>query len=244
MQAVILAAGMGVRIRKHHQLPKGFITLGEAPIILESVAKLKQQGIRDILIVTGYHATYYDELAETDACISTLFNEKFSDSGSLYSLYCTRDWIKDDFLLLESDLIYEARGITAICNTPQPNAILLSGRTQSGDEVYVEADHERLTNMSKKIGTLNQDQVLGEFVGINKLGLKDYQQLITLLDNNPSLLHSGNYEEDGLVELSKHSPVYCLKIPDLLWCEIDNFEHLQRAKNLYSKISKLEKMVV
>ena len=237
MQAVILAAGMGVRIRDHHELPKGFIAISETPIIIESLGKLKQHGINDILIVTGHHSKHYDELAENDNRITTLFNEKFSDSGSLYSLYCARDWIKDDFLLLESDLIYETRAIATIYDTPHNNAILLSGRTQSGDEVYVEANNQQLKNMSKQMDKLNQAQVLGEFVGINKLSLQDYQRLIQLLDNDPHLLHSGNYEEDGLVELSKHAPIYCLKMSDLLWCEIDNLDHLQRAKQLYERIT-------
>ncbi len=236
MQAVILAAGMGVRIRNHHTLPKGFIRLDKNPIIIESLQKLKQQDIKDILIVTGYGSEHYENLAKNDHSITTRFNEKYSDSGSLYSLYCARDWIKDDFLLLESDLVFEDRAIHAICHTLHSNSILLSGPTQSEDEVYVEANNQHLLNMSKQIGTLNQNQILGEFVGINKLCLKDYQQLIRLLDKNPALLHSGHYEEDGLVELSKHSPIYCLKIPDLLWCEIDNLFHLQRAKRLYEKI--------
>ena len=237
MQAVILAAGMGVRIRDHHTLPKGFIRLGDNPIIVESLQKLKQQAIKDILIVTGYGAEHYENLAKEDDTITTRFNERYSDRGSLYSLYCARDWIKEDFLLLESDLVFEDRAIHAICHTPHANSIVLSGLTQSEDEVYVECNNQHLVNMSKQISALNQDQILGEFVGINKLCLQNYQQLISLLDNNPTLLHSGHYEENGLVELSKQSPIYCLKISDLLWCEIDNFFHLQRAKRLYEKIS-------
>ena len=226
-----------MRIRKHHQAPKGFIALNEIPIILESIQKLKQPGIHDILIVTGYNADFYDELAKTDDAITTHFNEKFSDSGSLYSLYCARDWIKGEFLLLESDLVYETRAINTICDTPQQNVILLSGTTESGDEVYVETQEKQLKNMSKKRDSLNMQNILGEFVGINKLGLTAYQKLIHLLETDNTLLENGNYEENGLVELSKYTPVYCLKIPDLLWCEIDNLDHLERAKTIYQKIS-------
>jgi len=225
-----------MRIREHHEAPKGFIALNKTPIILESIQKLKQQGVNDILIVTGYNADFYNELAKTDDAITTLFNKKFSDSGSLYSLYCAKDWIKDEFLLLESDLIYETRAINTICNAPEQNVILLSGTTESGDEVYVETQEKQLKNMSKKRESLNSKNILGEFVGINKLGLTAYQKLVHLLETDNSLLENGNYEENGLVELSKHTPVYCLKIPDLLWCEIDNLDHLERAKGIYEKI--------
>ncbi len=237
MQAVILAAGMGVRIRDHHTLPKGFIRIGKNPIIVESLRKIKQQGIDDILIVTGYDAEHYENLEKKDPSITTLFNERFSTSGSLYSLYCAKDWIKEDFLLLESDLIYETRALDAICQSDNANIILLSGATQSDDEIYVEANNQYLVNMNKKRETLNENNILGEFVGINKLTKKDYQKFIETLDSDADLLHTGNYEEHGLVTLTKQTPIHCLKMPDLLWCEIDNIFHLERAKILHEKIT-------
>jgi len=215
MQAVILAAGLGSRIRGYHDLPKGFIRVGEDPIIIESINTLKQYGINDILIVTGYRSDFYENLAEDVSGITTVFNSDYNHSGSLYSLYCAKDWAKEDFLLLESDLLYEARAVDIILKAEQPTVILLSGPTQSSDEIYVEADHHRLVNMSKKIDILNANHVFGEFVGINKLSLQDFQQLISIVENDTTLLNSGHYEEHGLVALTKQRSVYCLKVPDL-----------------------------
>lgn len=237
MQAVILAAGLGSRIREYHALPKGFICVGKEPIIVESIAKLKRQGITDILLVTGYRSECYESLAKTDASISTVHNPEYQNSGSLYSLYCAKDWVNDDFLLLESDLLYEERALSVLCKGQHETEILLSGPTDSGDEVYVQADAQQLVNMSKQVDSLNKDQIYGEFVGINKLSFQDYQQLIALLDDDSSLLMSGHYEEQGLVALAKQKSVYCLKIPDLLWCEIDNTDHLKKAQEKYSELS-------
>lgn len=236
MQAVILAAGLGSRIREFHDLPKGFICVGEDPIILESIHKLKQQNIDDILIVTGYRSNFYESLAKETVGVSTIYNSKYDCSGSLYSLYCAKDWVKEDFLLLESDLLYEARALQTLCYAHQSTAILLSGMTNSDDEVYVQANQDQLVNMSKRREILDQNSIAGEFVGINKLSLSDYQQLIVLLENDLALLMSGHYEEQGLVALARERLVYCLKISDLLWCEIDNLFHLQRAKEMYEKI--------
>jgi len=238
MQAVILAAGYGSRIRDYHDLPKGFICVGEQPIIVESIHKLKQAGINEILLVTGYRSECYESLAKTDPSVTTIFNPEHMNSGSLYSLYCAKDWVKEDFLLLESDLLYDKRALSIISNDSNPNCILLSAATQSDDEIYVQANGTQLIDMSKQKASLDNAKIYGEFVGINKLSYAAYQQLISLLDEDSALLSSGHYEEDGLIALTKFISIHCLKVPDLLWCEIDNTAHLERALKLYPRLEK------
>ena len=59
--AVILAAGMGTRLRESHTgMPKGFLCLGEQPIVVESIARLRKAGINNILIVTGHLSEFYE----------------------------------------------------------------------------------------------------------------------------------------------------------------------------------------
>lgn len=234
MQAVILAAGMGSRIRDIHELPKGFLFLGNQTIIDQSIAKLKRCGISQILIVTGYNAHHYHALSTTHD-IETIFNSHYADYGSLYSLFCAKEWVRDDFLLLESDIFYEFRALEKILRDENHTSILLSGETRSGDEVYVQAQGNRLIKMSKQKNTLEEHNIAGEFVGINKIALRDFQYLINQLESNPIVLQSGHYEEDGLVLLAKDRDITCLKIPDLLWGEIDNATQLKRAKKIYER---------
>ncbi len=236
MQAVILAAGLGSRFGQSYGMPKGFICLGEEPIIVKSIDILKQQGIEEILIVTGYAANFYNQLAQEVLGISTLFNPHYHCRGSLYSLYCAKEALREDFLILESDLLYEPRAIEKILATSSPNVILLSNLTDSGDEVYVQAHHHQLINMSKQRDCLNKSQILGEFVGISKLTLSDFHQLISILDKDTQLLQSGHYEEDGLVALARQRSIDCLKVSNLLWCEIDNQFHFEKAKKLYGQL--------
>ena len=244
MQVIILAAGQGSRIRDMHTLPKGFICLGNQPIIQESIQILKRFGVDDILIVTGYAANHYDSLVENDSALTTQFNPHFERYGSLYSLYCAKDWVKNDFLVLESDIIYESSAIETIINDLHPNSILLSGDTHSGDEVYVQAHERKLIRMSKQKNQLAIDQIFGEFVGINKLSFRDFRQLMHQLEQHPQQLQSGHYEEQGLVAMTAFTEIYCLKIPDLLWCEIDNRVQFENAKKLHQKIYLTQKMIV
>lgn len=236
MQALILAAGMGTRIREVHEPPKGFICLGKYPIVQESIHQLRSLGVDDIFIVTGYCAHDYDALAQREKNIRTILNASFDCFGSLFSLYCAKSVVTQDFLLLESDIIYETRAIKSLLQDTHANAILVSNETHSGDEVYVESQSHQLIRMSKQKNQLSPQHIEGEFVGISKITLTDYCDLIKQLEQDHALLQFGHYDEQGLVAIAQKSEIFCLKIPDLLWSEIDNDTHLKRAKKLYPLI--------
>ncbi|MFQ3621760.1 MAG: NTP transferase domain-containing protein, partial [Spirochaetales bacterium] len=144
--AVILAAGRGTRLKELGlEIPKGFLKIGEKPIIEESLNKLFASGVERVIIVTGHVAEKYEELAaRSGGRILTVHNEKYADSGSLYSLYLARAKMdacpaekEEGFLLLESDLIYESRALQMLQVDPRPDIILVSGKTNSRDEVWV-----------------------------------------------------------------------------------------------------------
>ena len=62
-QALILAAGRGVRMGPRGQsIPKGFIEVGGKTLIARSLALLARSGVRDVTIVTGHLADFYEQL--------------------------------------------------------------------------------------------------------------------------------------------------------------------------------------
>jgi 2-aminoethylphosphonate-pyruvate transaminase len=84
------------------------------------------------------------------------------------TLACCASLVRGDFLLLESDLIYDAAGLRVLVNERHGNTILASGLSDSGDEVYLEADAEGfLTCQSKNRAAINE--VAGELTGISRL---------------------------------------------------------------------------
>ncbi|NEP37662.1 phosphocholine cytidylyltransferase family protein, partial [Moorena sp. SIO3B2] len=177
--AVILAAGMGIRLQELGQsTPKGFLQLGEQPIIEESIERLTACGMQRIIIVTGHLSDFYERLQQRfNDQILTVHNPHYAESGTMYSLYCARDLIEGDFLLLESDLIYEQRALTAVLNFPKDNVVLLSGQTNAGDEVYVETSGETIVAMSKNKAELGS-QIAGELVGISKISQPLFQSML------------------------------------------------------------------
>ena len=99
--------------------PKGLLRLGEKPIIEESIQRLLAVGIERIVIVTGHLAAQLDSLESSyRGFVELVHNPHFADSGSMYSLFCARDLVDDDFLLLEADLVYERRCLSECLAAP------------------------------------------------------------------------------------------------------------------------------
>ena len=230
--AVILAAGMGSRLRgvvENH--PKGFLQLGDRTIVEESIARLRAAGIDNVIIVTGYCAEYYDALAANyGERVTTVHNPSFQQSGSMYSLYCARDLLDAPFLLLESDLIYEKRALEVLLQHSSDDAILLAGRSDAGDEVYVSTQDGCLHAMSKDRAQLG-DEIAGELVGICKISTGLFELMIDISRQAFTDNLMFDYETDCLVAAGRSAAIACPVVDDLLWAEIDDAAHLARARD-------------
>lgn len=227
--AVILAAGIGSRLRNiHNDKPKGFLQLGDKPIIEESIARLVFAGINEIIIVNGYQYHYYDELKKKYPFVKTIKNKDFETTGSMYSLWTAKALVKDDFLLIESDLIYELNALQTLLNSTYKNAILLSGKTVAGDEVYVGVNENQIVNMSKQIEDIKQ--LGGELVGVSRISFELYKKMNAFAEKVFDKKSNYHYE-DCLTDLAKDVEINYELIDDLAWIEIDDENHHQRAVN-------------
>ena len=245
MKAVILAAGMGTRLRPlSNNIPKAFVEIDNVPLIIRSLENIKSFDIKDVIIVVGYKGVYFKKKISNKykkIKIKYVLNEDFSNTGSMYSLSKTEGFVDDDILLFESDLLYEKKAIQCLLDSKEPNEILVATLSGSGDEVYIVVnENNELINLGKSI--TNKKDTIGELVGISKLSLDFLTELYKLAkvdyDNNNLNYH---YEEI-IFKLSKTYPIKCELIRDLNWIEIDNLEDLNRAKNIiYPKIQSKEK---
>jgi 2-aminoethylphosphonate-pyruvate transaminase len=134
----------------------------------------------------------------------------------------------DDFLLLESDLVFERRAITSLINCPHPDVMLITPVTKFQDQYYVESNEEgTLTNCSTDKSQVNAK---GELVGIHKLSNSFYKKMCAdyalKVDQMPKL----GYEYQLLFMSQHKSPVYVLCEEGLKWYEIDDIDDLNFAE--------------
>lgn len=237
--AVILAAGLGSRLgARGRQEPKGFLKLGVAPIVEESLARLQAAGVVRVVVVIGHLGERYRKWAgRFPGRVETVENPEYAASGSLASLVTALGVVDEDFLLLESDLIYEPRALAA-CLAAPGDRLLVSGPTGSRDEVWVEAEAGRLVGMSKDRSRLGRDPV-GELVGITRISVGLGRTLVRvageLAQEDGHRRH--HYETDGLVRATRDHRIEVVLVPDLVWAEIDDEAHLKRAQEaVYPRI--------
>jgi len=227
--AVIIAAGLGSRFgRLTQNYPKGFISIGGKTMIQRSVETLLHCGITRIVIGTGYRKKCYEEFAANYPEIKCDYSPCYAKTNSMYTLYHCREAIgHNDFLLLESDLIFEKKAITSLLNYPSPDVMLISPVTKFQDQYYVEYDKNHiLTRCSTDASQLDAK---GELVGLHKLSASFFEEMCADFGNklNDNLCMGYEYE---LEYMSQHiRPLHVLK-ERIHWYEIDDESDLNYAE--------------
>ena len=217
-QAVILAAGE----KKIFGKPVSFLNLEEGNIIDRVINLLSQNGIEKIVIVTGYKSEFFDKYKDSQL-VHLVKNDRYKWTGTMHSLSLVNDYIDDDFLLIENDLIFEERAITDLLEYSNRDCMLITSESGSGDEALVEIKDGYVYKMSKDIHQFNK--IDGEMIGITKISCEVFNKMLELFKNNknPYL----NYEY-ALMDIARDYKVGYIKPDDLVWYEIDNEDHYNR----------------
>src|SRR5262245_53108529 len=231
MRAVVLAAGQGIRLRSMvDDRPKGLIEIGGETLVGRSVRLLREAGIGDVTIVAGHLSEQYAQFCCGHAGIGLVINAQYATAGSMASFVAAFDaGVAGDMLLLESDILYERRALTAILASPLDAATVVSGPARAGDEVWVHAVEGRLRGMSKRRDDLPSS--VGEFVGISRLSagaavaMREAFAAFAATHGHTRV----DYETGGLVAVAQQRPVGVVVVPDLQWGEIDDERHYARV---------------
>jgi histidinol-phosphate/aromatic aminotransferase/cobyric acid decarboxylase-like protein/choline kinase len=131
MKAIILAAGLGNRMRPLTQtVPKALIEVGGRCMIGRIVDVLLDNHIRTILVVTGYRAGDIERwlrLHYSDVDFQFLHNERYEETNNIVSTALAFEHLEldDDILLIESDLVCEPAVLERIIKSPHPDVALV-----------------------------------------------------------------------------------------------------------------------
>ena len=112
MHAIILAAGMGKRLKElTSNNTKCMIRVNGITLIERVLGQLDKLGLNRIIIVVGYEGRklmdYVNGLG-IETPVQYIENTIYHKTNNIYSLFLAREYMKlDDTLLLESDLIVE-----------------------------------------------------------------------------------------------------------------------------------------
>ena len=99
MNAIILAAGMGTRLRPlTNDRPKCLVEVNGIPMVERQIQFLKEKGIDDITLISGYKAEALDFLKEKYG-VDIVFNDRYDNCNNINSLYIVRDRFHDTYVM-------------------------------------------------------------------------------------------------------------------------------------------------
>lgn len=190
MKAVILAAGEGTRMRPFTRgQPKVMLPVGNRPFLEYLVRALARNGIRDIIMVVGYHRerimSYFKDGDEWSVNIQYVHQDK--QLGTAHALRCAEDYLKDEtgFLLLAGDNLIEEEDIRAIIDSEDEEVLLVTRSTLSTKYGVVDERNHRVISITEKDVLGYEEQI---FTGIGKFSpsifdflYEDVYQLTSLI---------------------------------------------------------------
>jgi choline kinase len=143
MEAVILAAGVGSRMAgSTGGMPKCMVRVAGRSILSRALATLDGAGIRRVTIVTGYESDALERHAVMHAgslAIEFVHNAEYRSTNNCVSLWMLRSRPSEDFVLLESDLLFTA-GTLASVMRPDAAAVCRLGPRMRGTVATVADD--------------------------------------------------------------------------------------------------------
>ena len=209
--AVILGAGEV----KTSDRPAGFIKYNSKLVIERMLDVLYENGIEQVITVSGYKNEYYKELTRVDKRVKNIVNNDYKTTGSMISLKMCKELIDNDFILIENDLIFESRAISELIKEKNKDCVLISNFSDKERKIMAEIRNNKLFKLSKDMRDFNR--IDGEIVGITKISKKFYNLMLDEMKHNENKLV--NYEHI-LMDVSRKYTVGVRKIEDLWWKEI------------------------
>lgn len=99
MRAILLAAGMGTRLRPITlNTPKSLISINNKPLIERQIEFLQEKGVEEIIIVTGYLKEKFDYLINKYN-VKLIYNDKYDKYNNIYSMFLAKEYLDDSYVI-------------------------------------------------------------------------------------------------------------------------------------------------
>lgn len=244
MQAMILAAGMGKRLKDlTNNNTKCMVKVNGVTMIERMLSQLDKLNLSKVIIVVGYKGI---ELIEYISSLSVktpieyVNNEIYDKTNNIYSLYMAREHLQnEDTLLLESDLIFEDSVLTKIIKDPYPSLALVAKYESwmDGTVVTLDENNNIKSFLGKKDFKYEDIQKYYKTVNIYKFS-KEFAvtHYVPFLEAYSKALGHNEYYEQVLkvITLLDKPEIKATTLGDESWYEIDDVQDLDIAESIFT----------
>ncbi|WP_312441707.1 aminotransferase class I/II-fold pyridoxal phosphate-dependent enzyme [Lacrimispora sp.] len=255
MQAIILAAGMGRRLKKlTENQPKCMITVNGIPMIERMLKQLDHCHLNRIIIVTGHKGEELQSFVSSlplSTPVTYIDNPVYKTTNNIYSLYLAKDQLlMDDTILLESDLIFEQEVLTQIINDPYPNLALVAHfeSWMDGTVVLLDEQDNIMKFLTRKDFRFEDIHSYYKTVNIYKFSRNfSTTHYVPFLEAYSKALGNNEYYEQVLkvISLLDDHDLKATRLENGFWYEIDDEQDLDIAESIFtdsqSRLSRLSK---
>lgn len=256
MQAIILAAGLGRRLKKlTANNAKTMVEVNGVKLIERMLNQLDSKNLSKITIVVGYQKENLIKFIESlglSTPIDYVENPIADVTNNIYSLYLAKDvMLKEDTLLLESDLIFEDKLLDVIIDDPYPNLALVDKYEawMDGTVVVIDEDNSISRFVPKKDFRFDEIDQYYKTVNIYKFSKSfSNSHYVPFLEAYCKALgHNEYYEQVLNVITNLDKPdIKAVPLNGESWYEIDDVQDLNIAESIfadepYDRMAKMHK---
>lgn len=243
MQALILAAGMGSRLKDlTADNTKCMVKVNGVTMIERMLNQLENKAFSKIIIVTGYEGQKLIDFIETldiSTPIEFINNPIYDQTNNIYSLWLAKDkLLEEDTVLLESDLIFEDSILDALLDDSRPTLALVDKYESWMDGTVVQLDEDDSISAfvpGKKFVYRDIDSYY-KTVNIYKFS-KEFSttHYVPFLDAYTQALGRNEYYEQVLrvITLLDDPAIKAKRLDGQKWYEIDDVQDLDIASSIF-----------
>ena len=250
MRVIILAAGMGSRLRPlTNDKPKCMIKLFNETLIERQIKIFHSYNINDITIVTGYMG----EMINVPD-VNYVKNKNYETTNINESLFCALEPSSSPILVTYSDIVFEQKiiqqmleftgGIGLAVNLNWKKCYQNRNMHPLSEAENVLVENGRILQIRKNISKSLENQQVGEFLGLMMLSSEHVKILLErysyLKKNHVGAFHNSSslsnaYITDMLQEIINCGVTVNPVFTEGKWCEIDTPEDLKNAEKSINK---------
>lgn len=244
MQAVILAAGMGKRLKElTKDRTKCMVEVNGVTLIDRMLHQIESHRLSRIVIVVGYEGEKLIDYIETlhiETPIIYINNPIYDRTNNIYSLALAKKYLcSDDTLLFESDIIVEDSVIDLLLDDKRETLALVDKYESwmDGTCVKLRDDDSIEAFISRKDFKFNETDEYFKTVNIYKFSQEFSQtHYVPFLDAYSKALGNNEYYEQVLrvITMLDEPAIRAKRLDGQLWYEIDDIQDLDIASSMFA----------
>lgn len=245
MQAIILAAGMGRRLKELTQNnTKCMVEVNGKKLVDRLLEQLDRLNLNKIVYVVGYEGQkLIDHINSLDirTPIEYVNNEIYDKTNNIYSLYLAKEYLlEDDTLLLESDIIFEDSVLTGLLEDPRDTLALVDKYESWMDGTCVKLDeNDSIIDFipGKKL-CFNETDEYYKTVNIYKFSRHfSVSHYVPFLEAYSKALGNNEYYEQVLkvITMLDDPEIKARRLSGEKWYEIDDIQDLDIAESIFAE---------